>query len=65
VCQICVANVWKQVAFHLVYMCVSLGMFVSCTMMVEIGECNSHTRNFFQSLMQRTIHFHFEKTHFE
>jgi hypothetical protein len=24
----------------------------------------SHIRNFFQSLMQKTIHFHFEKTHF-
>ncbi len=35
-----------------------------CPMMVEIGKCNSHIRNFFQSLMQKTIHFHFEKTHF-
>jgi len=35
-----------------------------CPMMVEIGECNSHIRNFFQSLMQKRIHFHFEKTHF-
>jgi hypothetical protein len=67
--EMCVSNICCEgletscISFGL-YVCISLGMFVSCPIMVEIGECNSHIRNFFQSLMQRTIHFHFENTHF-
>jgi len=47
------------------YLHISLGMFVNCPMMVEIGKCNKFTYIFFsQNLMWTTIHFHFEKTHF-
>ncbi len=67
--EMCVSNMCCEgletsyISFGL-YACISLDMFVSCPMMVEIDECNSHIHNFFQSLMQKTIHFHFEKTHF-
>ncbi len=46
------------------YVHISLGMFVSCPMMVKFDECNILLCYFFQSLMSTTIHVHFKKTCF-
>ncbi len=40
-------------------MCVSLGMFVSCPMMVEIGECNIQVCNFFSKFDAENNSFSF------
>jgi hypothetical protein len=46
--EMCVSNMCcegletSSISFGL-YVCISLGMFVTCPMMVKIGECKSHT----------------------